>query len=433
MTQSDAVLGSAHYIAPETTKGETATVQIDIYALGIVFYELLCGSVPFKGDNPIQIAMKHLREEIPSIREFNPTLPQSIENIIIKATAKNRVCRYASAKEMMYDLDMCLLPEFADVDKVTLTTNEKGTGTMVLNRVADLNTDTKTMEVTAHRKEKDISSSQKKKDAADHKKKMIIIAVVAVLCLGAIGGGAWWLFGSNNEPSEEVRYSRVPDLKGMTLEEAKEALAKKKLKLSTKVEKESTEDVEEGLIIKQSKQKNERVKQGSSIKVTISSGMYFEIEDYVGWKIEEAKQKLTAQGIEVQVEEEENEDYPAGTIIRQLLLDEGTKLDPGEKATIKFIVAKEKAAETFTLGYYVGLDYREVRGLLTAEGIKTSFKEVPLTADMLHSNPNLQEGIIISQNYTKGTVFDLSKDNIVSFEYCGAKVVDEPETPTVGE
>ena len=88
LTQSDAVLGSAHYLAPETTRGETPSNQVDIYALGIVFYELLTGNVPFHGDNPVQIAMKHLREEIPSVRDFNPTLPQSVENIIIKATVK---------------------------------------------------------------------------------------------------------------------------------------------------------------------------------------------------------------------------------------------------------------------------------------------------------------------------------------------------------
>ena len=118
LTQSDAVLGSAHYLAPETTRGETPSNQVDIYALGIVFYELLTGNVPFHGDNPVQIAMKHLREEIPSVRDFNPTLPQSVENIIIKATVKNRKLRYQSAKDMLYDLHHCLLPEYAHVEKL---------------------------------------------------------------------------------------------------------------------------------------------------------------------------------------------------------------------------------------------------------------------------------------------------------------------------
>ena len=118
LTQSNAVLGSAHYLAPETTRGETPTNQVDIYALGIVFYELLTGSVPFNGDNPVQIAMKHLREEVPSVKEFNPTIPQSVENIIIKATVKNRSLRYQSANDMLIDLDDCLLPEKRNVAKL---------------------------------------------------------------------------------------------------------------------------------------------------------------------------------------------------------------------------------------------------------------------------------------------------------------------------
>ena len=121
LTQNDAVLGSAHYLAPETTRGEPATNQIDIYALGIVFYELLSGSVPFKGENPVQIAMKHLREDVPNIKDFNPTLPQSIENIIIKATVKNRKLRYQSAQEMLDVSKCCLLPEYADVEKLVFS------------------------------------------------------------------------------------------------------------------------------------------------------------------------------------------------------------------------------------------------------------------------------------------------------------------------
>ena len=81
-------MGSAHYLAPETTRGEAPTTAVDIYALGIVFYELLSGSVPFQGSNPTEIAVKHLRERMPYIRDFNPTIPQSVENIILKATAK---------------------------------------------------------------------------------------------------------------------------------------------------------------------------------------------------------------------------------------------------------------------------------------------------------------------------------------------------------
>ena len=96
-------MGSLHYLAPELARGEKATVQSDIYALGIVFYELLRGQVPFNGESPVNIALKHMQEDLPSLREFNPSIPQSVENIIIKATAKNLNDRYKSATEMLED------------------------------------------------------------------------------------------------------------------------------------------------------------------------------------------------------------------------------------------------------------------------------------------------------------------------------------------
>ena len=111
VTQTDTIMGSLHYLAPEVARGEKATVQSDIYALGIVFYELLRGDVPFNGESPVNIALKHMRDEIPSVRQFNPSIPQSVENIIIKATAKNIKERYQSASEMYEDLLVCLTKE----------------------------------------------------------------------------------------------------------------------------------------------------------------------------------------------------------------------------------------------------------------------------------------------------------------------------------
>ncbi|MBR0230139.1 MAG: serine/threonine protein kinase, partial [Erysipelotrichaceae bacterium] len=108
LTQTDTVMGSVHYLAPELARGESATVQSDIYSLGIVFYEMLTGDVPFRGDTAVQIALKHMHDEIPSVRAFNPDLPQAVENIIIKATAKDKGLRYASADDMYDDLITCL-------------------------------------------------------------------------------------------------------------------------------------------------------------------------------------------------------------------------------------------------------------------------------------------------------------------------------------
>ena len=104
ITHEDSVIGSVHYLAPELSKGKQATMQSDIYSLGIVFYELLVGDVPFKADSPVQVALKHIKEDVPSVRSINPEIPQAVENIIIKATAKNLNNRYKNIALMLKDL-----------------------------------------------------------------------------------------------------------------------------------------------------------------------------------------------------------------------------------------------------------------------------------------------------------------------------------------
>ena len=104
LTQTNSVMGSVHYLPPEQASGKGSTIKSDIYSMGIIFYELLTGTLPFRGDNAVEIALKHMREPIPSIREENPSIPQSIENIIKRATAKNPKNRYDSAREMHDDL-----------------------------------------------------------------------------------------------------------------------------------------------------------------------------------------------------------------------------------------------------------------------------------------------------------------------------------------
>ena len=101
-------MGSVHYLPPEQANGKGSTVKSDIYSLGILMYELLTGSVPFKGDTAVEIALKHMKEKIPSIRKQNPTIPQSVENIVLKATAKNPKNRYDNVRDMYKDLQTAL-------------------------------------------------------------------------------------------------------------------------------------------------------------------------------------------------------------------------------------------------------------------------------------------------------------------------------------
>lgn len=108
LTQTNSVMGTVHYLPPEQANGKGATIRSDVYSMGILMYELLCGKLPFRGDNAVEIALKHLKEPVPPIREEMPDIPQSIENIIIKATAKNPKNRYSDAREMNEDLKTAL-------------------------------------------------------------------------------------------------------------------------------------------------------------------------------------------------------------------------------------------------------------------------------------------------------------------------------------
>jgi len=110
LTHTGTVVGSVHYVSPEYAKGLPAGAQSDLYSLGIVLYQMLTGKLPFNGESPISVALKHVQESFEEPRKLNPAIPQSLENVVLKATRKNRNERYQTAAEMMEDLETCLSP-----------------------------------------------------------------------------------------------------------------------------------------------------------------------------------------------------------------------------------------------------------------------------------------------------------------------------------
>ena len=108
LTQTNSVMGSVHYLPPEQANGSGATVKSDIYSLGILMYELLTGKLPFKGENAVEIAIKQMKDKIPNIIEQNPNVTQSVENIVLKACAKNPQNRYETVRDMHEDLRTAL-------------------------------------------------------------------------------------------------------------------------------------------------------------------------------------------------------------------------------------------------------------------------------------------------------------------------------------
>ncbi len=100
MTQTNTAMGSVHYMSPEQARGSMATKQSDIYSLGIILYKLLTGTVPFTGENAVAVAFETFSRKTPSLRAKNPSIPQALENVVFKATAKDPRDRYKSVLDM---------------------------------------------------------------------------------------------------------------------------------------------------------------------------------------------------------------------------------------------------------------------------------------------------------------------------------------------
>lgn len=391
-TQTDVIMGSLHYLAPELARGEKATVQSDIYALGIVFYELLRGQVPFNGESPVNIALKHMQEELPSLREFNPSIPQSVENIVIKATAKNLNDRYKNASEMLEDLQTCL--SRSDEEKIVFNHDGESDPTIVVNprQIFDNNEEETKEEVVEER------STRKPKKAPAPKKKLdpkIIAGIVAgvVVILGLI---FYFVFLSPGKTDASV----MPDLVGMSQKEAKTLLEDYGVTINEDmVYKELSDTYKKGLITKTDPKEGSSIKKGDVVTITVSKGKYIVLDNYVGMSYENAKDVLENQyGFTVD-EKYEVSDEEAGTVIGQSL-DEGYKQDPTDKSrSITLTVSK---GSYVILENYVGMKYEEAESKLKALGFNVTKREQSSDED---------SGTVIDQNLASGYKVDPSEKN----------------------
>ena len=283
LTQTNSVMGSVHYLPPEQASGSGSTIKSDIYSLGILMFELLTGKVPFKGDNAVEIAIKHMKDPIPSVREFNSSIPQSVENIVLRACAKNPKNRYSSASEMYEDLKTCLNVSRSEESRLVYKYPE--------HNIEDTKTITKleTKEINKKLKEND------KEEKSDKRLNFAIkFAAIACVCIVLIGLAFILIFSMDT--TKEVR---VPDgLEGLSEKEACKKLDKKHL--NCKVKYVYDEEVEEDKVISISPKANSKVKQGNSITLTVSSYEdTIEVEDYKGKNVEAIKAKLEEAGIRV--------------------------------------------------------------------------------------------------------------------------------------
>lgn len=390
VTQTDVIMGSLHYLAPELARGEKATVQSDIYALGIVFYELLRGEVPFNGESPVNIALKHMQEDLPSLLEFNPSIPQSVENIIIKATAKNLNDRYHSVSEMLDDLNTCL--NRMNEEKLTFAYDSEPEPTIVLDSREMFNNDN-TGDVSTNKESFDEGKQEEKglkklinkfKQLNPKAKVGIIAGVIFVVAIIA-----FFLY-ANIRPDTNL----MPDLEGKTKKEAIALLKEYNVTVSDDVKEKLSDEYDKGKILETDPKKGTTIKEGDVVKLTISKGKYIVVGDYLGMDVDEATEALEKLGLEVDVEEEVSS-KSKGTVIEQSI-DKDKKLDPTKKKDLKITLTVSKGSYII-VGDYLGMDAQKAKEVLEKLGFAVTLEE---------EESESPEGTVIDQSLQKGHKID---------------------------
>ena len=301
LTQTNSVMGSVHYLPPEQASGKGSTIKSDIYSLGIMMYEMLAGTMPFKGETAVEIAMKHLKNPMPSVRKVNPSVPQALENIILKATAKNTKNRYNNVRELYDDLKTCLDKSRKDEKRIVFKYPENefsDENTQVVNNLKD---EIKAKEEEKNKKKEEIIVKEIDESEYNDKKlgvfTKILIGLVGVLVVAFLGV---FILIPNLTKTKDIT---IPDVSGLTKASAREKLEKLGLKISPSVKTDYTSEVEKGKISKTDPEAGAKVKKGATIVLYKSSGSdKVKIEDFSGQNVHDVKAKLELQGLNVIVE-----------------------------------------------------------------------------------------------------------------------------------
>ncbi len=319
LTQTNSVMGSVHYLPPEQASGKGCTIKSDIYSMGIIFYELLSGSLPFRGDNAVEIALKHMRDPLPSLREENPAIPQSIENIIRKATAKNPKNRYEDARSMHEDLLTALDDDRMDEPVYQYKYPEHETdNTKRIKKLENIE-DKKEAEED---KTDEVAKKIDEEDLEDKKSNRVIIIlaiVFGVLALALITVFFIVPAFSNEKPVT------IPECEGEKVSTCEKKLQALGLEVNTKIKTESSSEIDKNRVTRTDPEEGRSVKPGTVVTIYKSAGEeVYEIEDYTGKNYIEVQTILERNyGLNVTVEKKEptdsDKEYDEQEIIGQSL------------------------------------------------------------------------------------------------------------------
>ncbi len=436
-TVSTVAMGSVHYTSPEQARGGYSDEKSDIYSVGITLYEMVTGEVPFNGESTVEVAMKHLQEEITPPSELVPDIPYSLEQIILKCTQKNAERRYGEIGELIQDLKHSLVDPDGDfvhivpignADTVIITEDELDD----IRSAYDEDDDDEYDEDEYGDQDDDEYGDDD--DGEEHdsdevnprmnkviKIMTIVVAVIIILVLALVVGRAAGLFRFGPSSATEEQESdqvKVPNVVGKTQDEAKEILNKAGLGYKIGKQEESTK-YEKGYVMAQDPENGERVDKNTQITLDISTGLAeeeVEVPNVVGQDEATAQKTLQDAGFVVESEAVYSSNTQ-GTVV-STDPEGGTKAAKGSTVTIQV----SKGEEKITVPDVRGKDENTAKSTLSAEGLN-------VTVDTEYSD-SVSTGNVISQNPSAGTKVD-SGTGVTIVVSLGKKPEEKVSVPDV--
>ncbi|WP_075617513.1 Stk1 family PASTA domain-containing Ser/Thr kinase [Paenisporosarcina indica] len=381
-TQTNSVLGTVHYLSPEQARGGTATKMSDIYALGIVLFELLTGKLPFSGESAVSIALKHLQTETPSVRSIIPSIPQSLENVVMKATAKDPRNRYQSVEEMQQDLQNVLSAGRANEQAFMIFDDDATKAMPVIKEGISYEQLAETKKLPKESIAQVHLQEEKKK-----KKKwpwvvgiLTVLLLISLFVIIAFPG----IFGP--------KQIEIPDVVDLPIDEAKDKIEESGFMIGEESE-ESSEEILEGRVIRTIPKSGKVRDEGTEIKLFVSSGKEsMVLDNYEGRNIDQVMDFLATQNFKSVKPTEKFSDEPVGTILSQTPSG-GTDIIPDE-TDLQFVVSKGQKLNTV-------IDLTEYNEKTLNDYAKTSGFNIRIIGEEFDNT--VQEGFVISQSPGAGT------------------------------
>lgn len=380
ITKTNTMVGSVHYISPEQARGSIVTKQSDIYSLGIILFELLTGRVPFEGQNAVSIAVKHYREELPSVRKINGQVPQSVENVVLHATAKSLKDRYQSIDAMIRDLKTALLPVRKNEPRWEVSKDDDGlTKTIVIDRPISAKGQPSSSILPKKRGPIRIF---RRHPIASLIGSLGVILVIVILLL------SWKV--------------QVPDLRGMSVYEAREVLLSNNLKLGKK-KYEYNDDYLKGQTIKSDPPRLTKVRRDSRVNIIISKGpLRVKFGSYIGQNFSQVRKRLQAKGVIVDYKKSYSSQYATGRIIGQSI-DSNMKVNLNQ-LPVTFTVSE--GVQEFRIGDLTGESQKQV--------IEYGQKhQIAIIFEQQYSN-SVPKGQVVSQTPLAGTKVKTDSEAVVT-------------------